>query len=56
MLFLVSAFTKKSPPEKLETTTFNWKAKWEPFEGWKDWRLQLAVLSLVTIGIYWWMR
>jgi SSS family solute:Na+ symporter len=56
VLFAVSAFTKKSPPEKLESTTFNWKAKWEPFEGWKDWRLQLAVMSLVTIGIYWWMR
>jgi solute:Na+ symporter, SSS family len=56
VLFLVSAFTEKSPAEKLATTTFNWKAKWEPFEGWKDWRLQLAVLSLVTIGIYWWMR
>jgi solute:Na+ symporter, SSS family len=56
VLFAVSAFTKKSPAEKLATTTFNWKAKWEPFEGGKDWRLQLAVLSLITIGIYWWMR
>jgi len=56
VLFLVSAFTEKSPAEKLATTTFNWKAKWEPFEGWKDWRLQLGVLSLITIGIYWWMR
>ncbi len=56
VLFLISAVTKKSPAEKLETTTFDWKAKWAPFEGWKDWRLQLFVLSLITIGIYWWMR
>jgi SSS family solute:Na+ symporter len=55
VLFAVSAFTRKSGGEKLATTTIDWKAKWAPFEGWKDWRLQLAVLSLITIGIYWWM-
>ena len=55
VLFAVSAFTRKSGSEKLETTTFDWKAKWAPFEGWRDWRLQLAVLSHITIAIYWWM-
>jgi SSS family solute:Na+ symporter len=55
VLFGVSAFTKKSAGEKLATTTIDWKAKWAPFEGWRDWRLQLAILSLITIGIYWWM-
>lgn len=55
VLFAVSAFTPKTSPEKLEKTTINYSKKTEPFEGWKDWRLHLAVLSLATILIYVWL-
>jgi len=53
VLFIVSAITKRAPAEKLVTTTVDWGAKWAPFEGWRDWRLQLAVLSVVTVFLYW---
>ena len=53
VLFIVSAFTKRAAKEKLATTTVDWRAKWAPFEGWRDWRLQLAVLSAVTVFLYW---
>lgn len=55
VLFIVSAFTQKTPPEKLAKTTFNWKEKPEPFTGITDWRLHLAVLSLLTIFLYAWL-
>jgi SSS family solute:Na+ symporter len=53
VLFIVSAFTKRAAEEKLATTTVDWRAKWAPFEGWRDWRLQLAVLSAITVFLYW---
>ena len=53
VLFVVSAFTKKSTSEKLAGTTINWKGRGEPFEGWRDWRLHLAILSVITIILYW---
>jgi SSS family solute:Na+ symporter len=53
--FLVSAFTRKTEPSKLAATTLEWGKKWEAFHGLADWRLHLAILSLITIAAYWWM-
>ncbi len=55
VLFAVSAFTKKTSTEKLEKTTVNYTRKIEPFSGITDWRLHLAVLSLLTIVLYIWL-
>jgi SSS family solute:Na+ symporter len=55
ILFLVSAFTRKTEPAKLATTTIQWGKKWEPFQGLADWRLHLALLSVITIAAYWWL-
>jgi solute:Na+ symporter, SSS family len=55
VLFLVSAFTKKTSPEKLEKTTLNISGGIQKFQGLTDWRLHLAVLSIITIFIYIWL-
>ena len=55
-LFLVSIFTEKVPAKRLERLTINWRAPIERFTGITDWRLQFAVLSVVTIGVYAWLR
>ncbi len=55
VLFGVSAFTEKTPPHKLETTTVQWTAHVKPFEGITDWRLHLAILSMITVGLYAWL-
>lgn len=55
ILFLVSAFTEKTAPEKLEKTTLNFSGKVEPFAGISDWRLHLGVLSVITIFLYVWL-
>jgi solute:Na+ symporter, SSS family len=55
VLFLVSAFTQKTDPEKLARTTVDWNRCMEPFAGITDWRLQLAILSGITIAIYYWL-
>jgi SSS family solute:Na+ symporter len=55
VLFAVSAFTEKTAPEKLENTTYDFKGRIARFEGLKDWRLQLGVLSAVTLAIYIWL-
>ncbi|MGK7395340.1 MAG: SLC5 family protein [Candidatus Cyclobacteriaceae bacterium M3_2C_046] len=55
VLFGVSAYTEKTDPEKLQRTTIDYTKKPEPFQGLKDWRLQLAVLSMITIGLYVWL-
>jgi solute:Na+ symporter, SSS family len=52
-LFAVSAFTKKTDPEKLERLTINWRSQAERFRGIFDWRLQLAVLTAITAAVYW---
>jgi len=52
VLFIVSAFTKKSSVEKLERTTMNYAAIPEKFSGLSDWRLQLGVLSTISILLY----
>lgn len=55
VLFLVSAFTKKTEPEKLAKTTIDWNRRMEPFAGITDWRLHLAVVAGVTIALYYWL-
>jgi SSS family solute:Na+ symporter len=55
VLFAVSAFTEKTSPEKLVTTTFNYTGKISKFEGLTDWRLHLGVLSMVTLALYIWL-
>ncbi len=55
ILFAVSAFTRKTDPAKLSRTTVDWGATSEPFQGLSDWRLHLAVLSVLTVAAYWWM-
>jgi SSS family solute:Na+ symporter len=55
ILFLVSAYTKKTASEKLEKTTVNYSAIPEKFSGLTDWRLQLGVLSAIAISLYIWL-
>jgi SSS family solute:Na+ symporter len=55
ILFLVSAFTEKTAPAKLEKTTINYKVKITKFSGITDWRLHLGILSIITIFIYVWL-
>ncbi len=55
ILFSVSAFTPKTAPEKLKSTTIDYKKRLEKFTGLKDWRLHLLVLTLITILIYIWL-
>jgi SSS family solute:Na+ symporter len=53
VMFTVSSFTKKTDPAALEKLTVSWKMQKESFRGILDWRLHLAVLSAVTVLIYW---
>ena len=55
ILFLISAYTKKTAPDKLEKTTIDYSKKLEKFSGISDWRLHLAILSLLTIILYIWL-
>jgi solute:Na+ symporter, SSS family len=55
VLFGVSAFTLKTAPEKLEKTTINYSKGVAKFEGWTDWRLHLALISITTILFYIWL-
>lgn len=53
VLFGVSSFTKKTDPTKLKELTISWKSGLERFRGIFDWRLQLAILSVITVLLYW---
>jgi SSS family solute:Na+ symporter len=55
ILFLVSAFTEKTAPEKLKKTTLNFSGKVAQFSGITDWRLHLGILSVITIFLYIWL-
>lgn len=55
VLFLVSAFTEKTAPEKLEKTTINYTKRIAKWEGLTDWRLHLIILSVITIILYVWL-
>ena len=54
VMFVVSAFTKRTDPDKLAQTTVDWRRRPEPFRGLKDWRLQVVVLLAATAAIHWW--
>jgi SSS family solute:Na+ symporter len=56
ILFIVSAFTEKTAPEKLARTTINYSRGIARFEGITDWRLHLGILSLITLFLYIWLR
>ncbi|HOS72148.1 MAG TPA: sodium/solute symporter [Bacteroidales bacterium] len=56
VLFIVSAFTEKTDPLKLKTTTVDYSGGIAPFEGLKDWRLHLFLLTVITILILLWLR
>jgi SSS family solute:Na+ symporter len=56
ILFAVSAFTEKTDPARLEKSTIDYSKKIAPFEGLKDWRLQLLVLIIITLLILVWLR
>jgi len=55
VLFVVSAFTERTDPARLEKTTIKWGGRMERFRGISDWRLHLAVLSIATILVYRWL-
>ncbi|MDD4755082.1 MAG: sodium/solute symporter [Prolixibacteraceae bacterium] len=55
ILFLVSACTEKTAPEKLVKTTINYNGRIAKFEGITDWRLHLGMLSVVTVFLYIWL-
>jgi SSS family solute:Na+ symporter len=55
VLFLSSAFTEKTSSEKLERTTVNYSKLPEKFTGLTDWRLHLALLTMMTIALYIWL-
>jgi SSS family solute:Na+ symporter len=56
VLFTVSIFTLKTSPGKLEKTTVDYSKKPEPFRGLSDWRLQLLILTVITVAILIWLR
>ncbi|HLV86245.1 MAG TPA: sodium/solute symporter [Candidatus Sulfotelmatobacter sp.] len=56
VMFLVSSFTRKTDSAALEQLTVSWKLLPERFRGIFDWRLQLAVLSAITVVLYWVLR
>jgi len=55
ILFAVSLFTKRTDPAKLEKTTVDWAKRAEQFHGLSDWRLHLAIVSVLTVVAYWWL-
>jgi SSS family solute:Na+ symporter len=56
VLFAVSAFTEKTEPHKLEKTTVDYSKGIAAFEGLKDWRLHLLILTIITVLILVWLR
>jgi len=56
VLFTVSAFTEKTDPKRLETTTINYSKGLAAFKGFTDWRLHLMILTILTILILLWLR
>ena len=51
ILFAVSAFTKKTDPAQLATTTIDWKGSIGRIRSWNDWRLIWVVVTLLTIAV-----
>ncbi len=55
VLFAVAYFTAPPPRERVDGTTITWGAAAEPFTGLSDWRVHLALLGSVTVGLYAWL-
>jgi solute:Na+ symporter, SSS family len=55
VLFAASFLTERAPADRLERLTINWRTPIGRFTGLTDWRVQLALLSMVTIGVYIWL-
>ena len=55
VLFVVSAFTEKTAPEKLAKTTINYSKGVPKFEGITDWRLHWGILASITLFLYIWL-
>lgn len=53
-LFAVSAFTRGAAPETLDRLTVNWGGAPEVFRRITDWRIELAILTVITILLYAW--
>jgi len=53
ILFVVSVFTNKTDPVKLQKTTINWAGTAESFQGFSDWRLHLVGIGALTVLAYW---
>ncbi|MBG0860567.1 MAG: sodium/solute symporter [Bacteroidales bacterium] len=56
VLFTVSVFTQKTDPEKLEKTTVDFSRGIAAYEGLRDWRLHLLILTVITVLILIWLR
>jgi solute:Na+ symporter, SSS family len=54
-LFAVSSFTHRAAPETLERLTVNWGGAPEVLRRITDWRIELAVLTVITILLYAWL-
>jgi SSS family solute:Na+ symporter len=54
-LFAVSSFTRPKDPESLKGLTVDWGGKAERLGGLTDWRIQLGILSIATVLLYWWL-
>jgi hypothetical protein len=54
-LFAVSSFTRPKDPESLKGLTVDWSGKVEPLRGLSDWRIQLTILSIASVLLYWWL-
>lgn len=52
-LFAVSSVTKKTDPAKLARLNINWKGQAQRLCGILDWRLQLGVLTAITVLLHW---
>jgi solute:Na+ symporter, SSS family len=55
VLFVVSTFTERTDPARLEKITIKWGGHLERFRGISDWRLHLVVLGIATILVYRWL-
>jgi SSS family solute:Na+ symporter len=55
ILFLVSSLTKAPLEKDVQGLTVNWGTRLEPLQGLFDWRVSLAAIALLTVGIYAWL-
>jgi SSS family solute:Na+ symporter len=55
VLYAVSFCTSAPALSQVQGLTVDWKAPIEPFRGLSDWRVMLALLVAITIGLYAWL-